>query len=435
MRFAINRYFGLLFFLIYSIPASESIEFSSKVRISEENENAEFSINPHSCLAIDYAGTAHFFYMIPQVKDNKQSQIVYRSILSGMVSAAQRVDNGTKGGARNPSAVIGLDNSIHVVWNDSRNCTAAGKWIDNVEIYYNTMKAGGVFPREDIRISKTQASHNGDNGFAPHIAVTPEGRLSVIWYDFHRNGTNADIYLRESDQNGLFQMVDGIDEWKITSSEEQPNLSYWMPALALLPNSMYYLLWGLKSGYSGFFELQGMAKNNVNHEIVEIDPQGGRFNDPPRLIADKVGNLGLIYCVYENSIYRIKFRYKPYSGAWGKAIYVDEGISNAQLCDPVFDSTGNIHLTWQDDRDGFDGIYYALLNPQKTAIEDRVKISSDDIEAKTPCIAIDPRTSQIHLAWLEKEENGLYSVFYVYERMTGVGNWRAYSDEWIVDSG
>ena len=428
MRFILSRF--LLLFLLSFIPIQfcDSIEFDPKLRISGENDDAEFSINPHSCLNVDYKGDAHLFFMIPQSGNISQTQIIYRGYENGVLTDLFRVDRGTAGGARNPASVIGPDNGIHVVWNDSRNCTAAGKWIDNVEIYYNKKTAGTGFSSDDVRITKTMASHKGDNGFVPKIAISPAGVLSIVWYDFHRNGTNSDIYFRKSNPDGIFSTEEGIDSWKITSNIDQDKLSYWMPSLAIEPTGLFYLTWGVKKGYSGLFEIQGtqLSEEKIPNEIVTIDPQGGRFDDSPRLSADKNGNLGLIYCVYENSIYRVKFRYKPVNGSWSQAIYVDEGISNAQQADLVFASSGKAQITWQDNRDGFDGIFYGQIDPEKMVVEDSKKISSDDIEAKTPCIAIDPLSDRIHIAWLEKQEIGQNNVFYTREKKAAVESWINY---------
>lgn len=172
--------------------------------------------------------------------------------------------------------VLDSQDTVHAVWQDYRHTTALGKWIDNIEIYYDRKPADGAFMDADIRVSHTGADHAGDNGYVPRAAVDSRDRIHIVWYDFTANGSRADIYWRASDEQGLFPDHAGIEQFKITSFESGDTFdSYWLPDLAVLPDDSLYVVWGFLRGFTGIFQLQGRR----------ITPNG--LLEPVEIIAEK----------------------------------------------------------------------------------------------------------------------------------------------------
>jgi len=282
--------------------------------------------------------------------------------------------------------------------------------------------------RRDIRLTNTRADHLGDNGFLPQIAVGSQNRLAVIWYDFHGDGNTSDIYVRRSDPEGTFPEVEGIDVFQITHRDAaNQDTSYWVPNLCVLPDESVYVIWGAQRGYSGMYELQGLlinADGNVG-EVETIAEKGGRFFDPPRLVSDQQGNMALAYVVYEDGIYRIKVRYRLFAGEWQDAVYVDDGISNAQQPDMVFDVQGRLYIAWQDDLYGWDAVYLAEIDPVSMNILRKSRVSSEDAYVLSPSLSIEPGSGRLHLVWLDKREGGR-RVYYTRQRLVSVSSWLLY---------
>ena len=422
--------FYFLSFLIIgfqiTLQVSYALDFEFEIPISDPSEMVEFSRNPHDQIASDSQGRIHLVYSI---LDSSVSppvyHVMYRSIENSVSSPPIRVDQGTVGGGRHPSLTLDAQNTAHVVWHDMRNCTAAWNWIDNIEIYYNRKPANGEFPSDDVRLTETHADHKADNGYLPRIATTPDGKLHVVWYDFHRNGNNAEIYLKTSDPQGVFDRTPGIDSDRIVGIDPGEEFSScWTPSLAPNGSGGVDVLWGFSKGYSVYYQIQTrfVSADGSLGPIETIADQSGTFYDPPRLAYDSQGNLGLAYVVSRNSGSGIAFQYRPKGQDWNSPFIVDSGENDSLQPDVAFDSQGKAYIVWQENAGGIYEIHLAVVDPHSRTVELRKRISSDDADARTPAIAIDP-TDRAHIAWCDYRDENAPRIFYVRETRTGVKRW------------
>jgi hypothetical protein len=408
-----------------------AVEFDKEYVLYRGEDAVEFSRNPQNSIGVDSGGRIHLAYFIPdQSSSSPDNRIMYLTVENGETSSPVRVDSTAMGGGRHPSLVIDSKDAVHVVWQDYRHTTATGNYIDNIEIYYDSTSIDGRFALEDLRLTDTNASHKGDNGYVPNIAIGNDNRIHVTWYDYTSNGNNADIYLQSSDVNGVFPIQSGIEDFRITNVHENPAdyTSNWLPDVCTIPDGSVYVVWGFLTGWQGTFELQGRAvsADGALGDIDVIAPKGSNFSDPPRLAVDKKGNMAIVYSVYTDGMYQVDIQYKPMDGMWSDAVRVNDGTMDSAQPSIAFDSKGDAHLVWQEDFGGIYQVAYARFDPQAMSVDNRAVLSSEYADARTPAIALHPGTDQINVVWIDRWVEGERSIVGRNEIYTAVEYWQLY---------
>ncbi|MBN1762131.1 MAG: hypothetical protein JW878_03490 [Methanomicrobia archaeon] len=74
------------------------------------------------------------------------------------------------------------------------------------------------------------------------------------------------------------------------------------------------------------------------------------------------------------------------------------------------DSTNNVHITWEDYRDGNAEIYYTKLDSNGTTLVDDTRLTTDSADSSYPAIAVD-NTNCIHITW-EDLRDGNEEIYY-----------------------
>ncbi|HOE11865.1 MAG TPA: hypothetical protein PLQ35_10935 [bacterium] len=394
-----------------------AVDFGQEITILRDEASIEFPVNTHGTAAVDSMGRLHLVYGVrDQTGSPPQNQVWYCMVdPGGDVSPPVRVDNADIGGGRHPCLAVDSEDTVHVVWHDYRHTTLAGHWMDNTEIYYDCKPANGAFSVSDIRITDTRAGNLADNGYTPQLAVGPDGRVHIAWYDFTLDGNAADVYLRSSALSGEFPPQVGIEPFRITSIESGSTYTAnWMPSPAGLPSGDVYLLWGFVEGWQGSFELRGctVSADGIAGPSEQVAEDGGSFLDPHRLAADRQGNLGLVYSKRADTQKQIYFQYRPFDGNWSGPVRVSQGRADATQPNLAFDSTGRAHIVWQEDIGGAYRVMYTVLRPGDLSIESQVPLSRVESDARTPAIAVNPQTNGMFVLWLDWSVEGERSIVY-----------------------
>ncbi len=419
------------FILILVLVTSLSLraqEFSEDIVLFTSEQAIELCRNTRGSIGIDSLGRIHVVYGIPDESSQPpENRILYQCVEDCDVSSPIRVDSGNVGGGRHPSLALDSNDTVHVVWHDFRHTTRAGNYIDNVEIYYDYKTTNGLFSDADVRLTKTNAGHLGDNGYVPKICVGLQNRLHVAWYDFTSNGNNADVYLISTDAQGNFPIREGIDDFQITSVEKNPDtyISNWMPDLAVLPDGWLYTVWGFLEGWQGAFELKGLliSPEGTLSTPETVADKGGRFLDPARLTPDSEGNLALVSSVCVDGSYRINFHYKPLDQEWVGPFVINNGANDATQPCAAFLSPTELLIVWQENLGDFYQIVLGEVNPQTMQIVDRNILSNLEFDSRIPTITSCPDSGKTAVAWIEYGFNGDYSVVLRTTTGTSVKNW------------
>lgn len=418
-----RRYISLIALVLWIPPLfAQTVEFGGEIRLAGPVEGMEFSRNPHGNLVIGPGGALQLAYSSPSPAGEEPSGIIHHlEYRDGGIPVFSRVNAESPGG-RHPSIAVTADGTVHIAWQDSRHTTAAGNWIDNLEIYYSYKPEDGDFSGNEIRLTHTSAGHAGDNGFAPQIAVDREDRVHVTWIDFNLNGNNANVYLRSSGPGGEFEPVEGIDSFRLTQHDGANDFSSaWLPAIAFGGNR-HYIVWGFLAGTAGMFELRGMFAGDAEAET--ISESGGRLLDPHRLAADARGTMGLVYPILnEDLTFGIEFRHRPAGGVWGPPLRVDSGERAASQPDAALDPNGFAWAVWTEDAGGVFEVMLAQIDTAGLEVLSRQVVSAPDADARTPVIAADPSNGRKTISWIDRRDPEGQAIYTVRERLANIEDW------------
>ena len=187
-------------------------------------------------------------------------------------------------GGRHPSLALMPDGTALVAWHDHRHCTAAGNYIDNVEIYADRRTTTGSLTPGNIRLTTTASGGSGDNGYAPRLGRDASGRAHLAWYDFTANAAVSDIYLRASDALGNFDPAEPVSAARLTFETARDGTPpFTMPDLAVAPDGTRHLTWigGTETGGGPWYARVSAA--GTVETIGAITGPNGDFFDPPRV--------------------------------------------------------------------------------------------------------------------------------------------------------
>ena len=91
---------------------------------------------------------------------------------------------------------------------------------------------------------------------------------------------------------------------------------------------------------------------------------------------------------------------------------VSHSNGNARNCDAALDKYGNMHIVWQDDRDGKYAIYYKNMENNIS-----IKVSNSSGDAINPAIAVDGNI--VHIVW-QDDRDGVWKIYYKRLSLGGV---------------
>ncbi len=121
-----------------------------------------------------------------------------------------------------------------------------------------------------------------------------------------------------------------------------------------------------------------------------------------------LGVLGIIAVfVIVVSLVSVVFAYPE---GWGDDIRLTFDPDNSWYPSLAVDSNNNVHIAWNDDRDGNEEIYYTKLdNNGNTLVEDR-RLTFAPAASYVPSLALDSNNN-VHIAWND-DRDGNYEIYY-----------------------
>lgn len=421
MKYAINLF--ALAAITHLLLTAAAVEFDAPIVLVESEQAIEFARNPRGAMGVDAQGQVHLVYSTPN-DETPGGLILYVLYAQGQVQAMEQVDNGPLGG-KHPFMDVSVDGDIAVVWQDYRNTTAVGNYIDNIEIYLDSMTVDGAFLDSDIRISHTNATHNGDNGYTPALSISPNGTAYVTWYDFSLDGNNSNIYVRSSSSG--FEDVIGIEPFRITGQDKGGELtSHWMPDIAGTEDGAY-VVWGVQENFQSYLRLQGrmVHADGTLGEVEEIVQDASTFFDPPRVITNKQSDVLLAFSQRVDGLNHVYLKRRNSSGEWSQAVRIDDGsLSASQLS--MVNAGETLYAVWQEDLGGIYQIAFGVINADTLKVVERTYLSGDFDDARTPTIAIQPLANgygQLSVAWIERDDEGNRSIILHQELQSVVSDW------------
>ncbi len=323
-------------------------------------------------------------------------------------------------GKQGPTA-LGVDsgNNLHVVWHNM-NGPAPGE-----EIFHRVVDAGGVIGA-GTQMTSTPSRLNTD---MPLLVVDANDDLYVVYQDEVNDPINGDgnkrrdLFYKRFHWNGS-SLTPLLGPVELTTDDGTgfPNVGYVnnLRSMAVDPAGDFHVLWADWRDYSHYddtevYYLKFDRDGNTlvpETRLTSVDGQPSRF---PYVAVDVHGDVHIVWEDRRNGNTNIYYK-KLDNG--GNTVVDDLRLTShpADSTNPAvaIDSSGNLNVLWQDHRSGHRELYFTYLDAVGNTLLDHTLVTAD---ATNPALmnlqvvlAIDSR-DRLHMTWRDWVD-GTTQVYY-----------------------
>ena len=270
-----------------------------------------------------------------------ESAICYtRSTDGGSTWAAMKRLTWTSDDREDPAIVSDSFGNLHVVWTDS----ISGNW----EIYHRKSTDGGNNWAAARRLTWT----SGDC-FEPTAAAGPSGHVHVVWWNDQAG--NPEVYHKRS--------TDGGGTWAAPQRLSWSSGGTYYPDIAVDSSGHPHVVWhDYTPGFPDIFHRMS-ADAGASWTTRQRLSWTSSYSMDPAIAAGASGSLHVVW--YDttpgnNEIYYVR---STNGGAtWEAAQRLTSTSGDSEEPDIVVDSSGYLHVVWDDGTSGNQEIYYKRGN-------------------------------------------------------------------------
>lgn len=311
-------------------------------------------------LIVDAANTLHIAFHGPG------EQIVHQAIdSSGNISPYRRMSATRSSNTDVPMMVIDSQEKIHLLYQDEQFDPRQGDWNRRRDLFYQNYTWDGstltdvAGPVELTTAGGTGRPYVGYVNNLGDVAIDSNDNIHITWADW-RNYSNynlTEIYYKKIDSDGN----DLTGEIRLTDIDGKRSSQ---PSVSIDSENNVNIMW------------EDSRDGNENIYYKKLNNNGSELIDDLKITSE---------------------------------------LSRSQRPSMGIDNNDNIHLIWQDNRSSGWEIYYAALNTKgvKLITDARATDSSGSAllgSFSHPQIAVDS-TGRIHMTWIDTR-NGNHEVYY-----------------------
>jgi hypothetical protein len=287
-----------------------------------------------------------------------------------------------------PAIAVDPSGHVHVVWSDF----TPGNW----EIYYKKSTDGG-----STWMTGQRLTWNSGNSQFPAVAIDSSGHVHVVWND--DSSGNSEIYYMKSTNGGASWLPS--QRLTLTSGYSDD------PAIAVDSSGNVHVVWD--DDTPGNFEIYYMKSTNGGASWLPSQRltwnNGSSINTA--IAVDTFGRVYVVWPDFTPGNYEIYYRKSTNWGAsWlpSQRLTWNSGISAWPAI--AVDSSGNIHAVWRDDTPGNYEIYYRKSTNGGASWLPSQRLTWNSSLSDSPAITVDS-SGNIHVTW-DDDTPGNYEIYY-----------------------
>ena len=270
----------------------------------------------------------------------------------------------------NAWCIASSGDTVHVVWYDNRD--------GNYEIYYKRSTDNGINWGPDTRLTDNSASSE-----YPALAVSGSF-VHIVWYDF-RDG-NYEIYYKHS--------TDGGTNWEADVQLTFNSYPSYCPSLSV-SNSIVSVVWidGRDSNWEIYYKRSTDKGITWDSDTRLTNASSDSFNPSVSVTGS---NVNVVWYDRRDGNYGIYYRRSSDSGMNWEADTCLTNNSGSSIAPCIFAAASNVHVVWQDDRDGAYKIFYKHSSDEGMTWGQDTCLTEED-SSFLPSIAVSDM--KVHLVW------------------------------------
>lgn len=282
-----------------------------------------------------------------------------------------------------PSIAV-VESLLHVVWMENRD----GDW----EVYYKRSTDCGATWGADVRLTAASGSQ-----WFPCVGAEGEN-VYVVWDD-GRHGGNGEVYFRRSTDGG----TTWEDEVRLTT---ESNASIYPSVSAV--DSFVHVIWEDTRTYFDIWYKRSTDCGVTWSPDTRLTQDAGASTFPASWAegAD-------VYTVFDDTRAGNTEIYFKHSSDNGVTWTEDRRLTDAagtSMSAAVVSAGDNVHVVWQDARDGGSPeIYYKSSDDKGATWKTDIRLTSDTARSLLPCVAVSD--SAVHAVW-EDTRDGNLEIYY-----------------------
>ena len=337
------------------------------------------------CIAFDSSGTVHAVWH-DDTPGNYEIMYVRFDTLTVFPVEPRRLTWNT-GISRNPSLALLNDSSVFVTWTeDSENPVSVVNFARFLPDSGFLADSGSVSGELDVC---TSASVAAGPDTSAHVVWTQKTGLtfSVFYRKWHFGwvGEPANISQSTGICGSPCVVVDGLGRVHTAWSDNASG-----------NNEIYYRMFAEPAGWTA------VTRASQSYKIAWS----------PSLGADDDGNVCLVWSDRRDGNYEIYFRRYLYGVGWGKEKRVTSNSAVSANPSATVDCDGNLHIVWEDYRDGNDEIYYRRITDSDGPGWDPVdtRLTEDIYTSWDASVAADC-AGNVHVLWADNRSSN-FEIYY-----------------------
>jgi Neuraminidase (sialidase) len=292
-------------------------------------------------------------------------------------------------------AAAGAD--VHVVWEDNRD-------VDWYDVYYKRSTDGGVTWGSDVKLSTTGLA------FEPSVAVAGD-TMHVVWDGLPSVDPGEPLevyYVRSTDAGATWDSV-------IRLTNDSADYA-WQPSVAAAGATVHIAWYDGRNGPASPAEIyykrstDGGATWGSDVRLTNSAPASEWVS-----IAAAGQRVHVAWSdARDGGVYEIYYKCSTDGGVtWPSSPHGDTRLtlpdSQASYFPSIAAAGADVHVVWDDRRDGTDEVYYKCSTDGGTTWGSDTRLSTGDKQSRHPSIAI--AGSSLHIAWYDNRD-GNNEIYY-----------------------